>query len=110
MLRGIRSLDAWLANPACVVLPVTGIAMLLVGDIPFTTFWVALGIGLYVFMGAFAGIFFSPALRRQIDLVEQEDPGSSACAASVRRTIVTGAITMIPLAAILYLMVIKPTV
>lgn len=109
VLRGIRSLDAWLANPAYIVLPVPGIAMLLVGDIPFTTFWVALAIGLYVFMAAFAGIFFSPALRRQIDLVEQEGPASAAYAASVRRTTVTGAITMIPIAAILYLMIIKPT-
>src|SRR5439155_20095852 len=68
VLRGIRSLDAWRANPAYVVLPVTGIAMLLVGDIPFTTFWVVVAIGLYVFMGSFARIFFSPSLRRQIDV------------------------------------------
>ena len=84
--------------------------MLLVGDIPFTTFWVGLAIGLYVFMGAFAGIFFSPSLRRQIDLVQQEGPGSADYAAAVRRTTVTGAITMVPIAAILCLMVIKPTV
>jgi hypothetical protein len=38
--------------------------MVLDGDIGFTTFWVALAIGLYIFMGAFAGIFFAPALRR----------------------------------------------
>lgn len=109
-LRGIKTLDAWLANPAYVVLPVTGIIMVLVEDLGFTTFWIGLAIGLYVFMGAFAGIFFAPALRRQIDVVQREGPQSPGYADAARRTTVTGALTMVPIAAILYLMVIKPTI
>ncbi|MGH2527802.1 MAG: DUF2269 family protein [Actinomycetota bacterium] len=108
-LRGIKTLDSWLANPAYVVLPVTGITMVLIEDLGFTTFWIGLAIGLYVFMGAFAGIFFAPALRRQIDMVQREGPQSAGYADAARRTTVTGALTMVPIAVILYLMVIKPT-
>lgn len=109
VLRGIRTLDAMVANPAYVVLPVTGIAMVLVRDLGFSTFWIAFGIGLYVFMAAFAGIFFSPSLRRQMNIVEREGPDSAAYAEAARRTMIMGALTMVPIAGILYLMVIKPT-
>lgn len=76
MLRGIKALDMKLANPAYVVLPITGVLMVLDGDIGFTTFWIALAIGLYIFMGAFAGIFFWPALRRQTEVAGAEGAGS----------------------------------
>ena len=38
VLPGIKALDARLANPAYVVLPVTGILMVLDADLGFTTF------------------------------------------------------------------------
>jgi uncharacterized membrane protein len=74
ILDGIKAIDARLANPAYVVLPVTGILMVLDGDLGFTTFWIL-----------------------------------AAYATAVRRSTVTGLITMVPIAAILYMMVMKPT-
>jgi uncharacterized membrane protein len=108
VLPGIRALDARLANPAYVVLPVTGILMVLDGDLGFTTFWVATAIVLYVALAVLAGALFSPSLRRQVELASAgaEPPGYDQAA---RRTTVAGVITMLPVAAILYLMVIKPT-
>ena len=105
VLEGIQRLDRWLANPAYVVLPVTGIIMVLVGDLGFSTFWIATAIGLYVAMGAFAGIFFSPALRRQTAVAAGAD-GDYAAAA--RRTTTTGIVTMLLIGAIVFLMVMKP--
>ena len=107
LLEGIQSLDRKLANPAYVVLPVTGIIMVLIGEIGFTTFWVATAIGLYIAMGAFAGIAFSPALRRQVELA-RAGAAADDYAAATRRTMVTGTITMLLIVAILYLMVVKP--
>jgi uncharacterized membrane protein len=109
VLGGIKALDARLANPAYGILPLTGVGMVLVGDIPFSTFWVALAIGLYVAVGVIAGMLFSPALRRQVELVANAEVGSDAYSEAARRTTMFGAITMLPIAAILYLMVIKPT-
>ena len=88
--RGIKALDSRLAAPAYVVLPVTGILMVLDGHIGFTTFWVAMAIGLYVALGVVAGIFFSPALRRQVVLAETAGTSPAEYDAAARRTIITG--------------------
>jgi uncharacterized membrane protein len=108
VLRTIKWLDAHLANPGYIVLPITGVAMVLVGDLGFTTFWIAVAIGLYVLVGVFAGALFVPALRRLTALVEGEGPAAGYDAAA-RRTMSQGLVTMLPVAGILYLMVMKPT-
>jgi uncharacterized membrane protein len=107
VLPGIRALDTRLANPAYVVLPITGILMVLDADLGFTTFWIATAIGLYVVMAVIAGAFFAPSLRRQVELAAGAAEPSTYDQAA-RRTTVAGVITMVPIAAILYLMVIKP--
>ena len=107
-LETIKKLDARLANPAYGVLPLTGVIMVLVSDgLGFTTFWIAVAIGLYVLVGVIAGAFFAPSLRRQTDLASEA--GSPAYEAAARRTRTTGLLTMLPVAGILYLMVMKPT-
>ena len=108
VLNGIRALDSRLAGPAYAVLPLTGTGMVLVEDIPWSTFWVAAAIGLYVVVGVVAGAFFGPALRHQVELVASEGGAPEAYAEAARRTTMFGILTMLPIAAILYLMVIKP--
>jgi uncharacterized membrane protein len=108
VLPGIRALDTRLANPAYVVLPVTGVFMVLEADLGFTTFWILTAIILYVAMGVIAGALFAPSLRRQVQLATAgAEP--SAYAHAARRTTATGLITMVPIAAIVYLMVVKPS-
>jgi uncharacterized membrane protein len=97
-----------LANPAYVVLPITGILMVLDADLGFTTFWIATAIGLYVAVAVIAGAFFGPSLRRQVELAAAAAEPSIYDQAA-RRTMAAGVVTMLPIAAILYLMVIKPT-
>ncbi|HET9250203.1 MAG TPA: DUF2269 family protein [Actinomycetota bacterium] len=108
-LSTIRRLDSSLANPAYFVLPVTGVIMVLIEDLGFTTFWIALAIGLYVLVGVFAGALFVPALRRLTEIVDTEGPDAPGYADAVRRTKMRGLLTMLPVAGILYLMVLKPT-
>lgn len=109
VLEGLQELDKKLANPAYIALPVTGVAMVLVADIGFSVFWIAAAIVLYVAMAAFAGVFFSPALRRQVELARTQQTATIAYARAVRRTTTTGAATMVFIALILYLMVLKPS-
>jgi uncharacterized membrane protein len=52
-------------------------------------------------------VFFAPPLRRQTELASEA--GSAAYEAAARRTRTTGLLTMLPVAGILYLMVMKPT-
>jgi len=110
-LDTIKKLDSRLANPAYGILPLTGVIMILVSDglYEFTTFWILSAIGLYVLVGVIAGVFFAPSLRRQTELVATDGPASGAYEAVARRTRTTGLITMLPVAGILYLMVLKPT-
>jgi uncharacterized membrane protein len=108
-LGTIRWLDARLANPGYLLLPITGIAMVLIEDIGFTTFWIAVAIGLYILVAVLAGAVFVPSLRRLTTIVENEGPGAGNYAEAVRQTRMRGLLTMLPIAAILYLMVLKPT-
>jgi uncharacterized membrane protein len=108
VLETIKTLDSRLANPAYGILPLTGVIMVLVGDLGFTTFWILAAIGLYVLVGVIAGVFFGPSLRRQTELMAREGTGSGAYEAAARRTRATGLLTMLPVAGILYLMVMKP--
>jgi uncharacterized membrane protein len=108
-LQTIKALDSRLANPAYGILPLTGVIMVLVGDLGFTTFWILAAIGLYVLVGVIAGVYFAPSLRRQTELVAGEGTGSAAYEAAARRTRTTGLLTMLPVAGILYLMVMQPT-
>lgn len=107
VLPGLKALDTRLANPAYVVLPITGILMVLDADLGFTTFWIATAIGLYVALAVIAGAYFSPSLRRQAELAAAAAEPSSYQRAA-RPTTVAGVVTMVPVAAILYLMVVKP--
>ena len=66
VLRGIRVLDNRFANPAYGLLLVTGIGLLFMGQIPFTTFWIAASLVLYVVAVIVAAAVFTPTLRRQI--------------------------------------------
>ena len=47
-LKGVKVLDDRFANPAYGLLLVTGLAMVWVGDLDLTTFWLAAGLVLYV--------------------------------------------------------------
>jgi uncharacterized membrane protein len=107
-LETISKVDARLANPAYAILPITGVIMVLISPLGFTTFWIAVAIGLYVLVAVFAGALFVPALRRQAAIVNTEGADAPGYAEAAQRTKVRGLITMLPVAAILYLMVVKP--
>ena len=94
-LETIKKLDMRLANPAYAVLPLTGVIMVLIADgLGFTTFWIAVAIGLYILVGVIAGVFFAPSLRRQTELAGEA--GSAAYEAAAKRTRITGILTMLP--------------
>jgi uncharacterized membrane protein len=109
-LDTIKKLDSRLANPAYGILPLTGLIMVLVSDAwEITTFWVIAAIILYALVGLTAGALFAPSLRRQTEIVATEGSGAAVYQDAARRTRTTGLLTMLPIAGILYLMVMKPT-
>jgi uncharacterized membrane protein len=108
-LETISKVDRRLANPAYTILPTTGVIMVLISPLALTTFWIIVAIGLYVLLGLFGGLIFTPALRRLTAIVDTEGPEAAGYADAVRRVNARGLVTMLPVAGILYLMVFKPT-
>jgi len=107
-LRGIKFLDDRVANPAYGGLLVVGIILVLIGPYEFTTFWVAVAIGLYLVMGAVAFLLYSPTLTRQIAAFESGGATSAEFIALGTRGRMLGMILGLLVLAIIVLMVVKP--
>ena len=103
----IRRLDRLVANPAYVVILLTGIAMVMSGAYSFETGWIAVSLVLYVSIAVFGIVAFAPALRRQLAEAER-DPTSPAYAAAARRSNAFGLLATAIAVTIVFLMVTKP--
>jgi uncharacterized membrane protein len=108
-LRGIKFLDDRVANPSYVGLLVVGIILVLIGPYEFTTFWIAVAIGLYIVMGIVAIAFYSPTLKRQIAAYEASGAQSAEFQALGARGRMLGAVLAVLVFAIIVLMVVKPS-
>ncbi len=106
-IEGIRFLDRRIANPAYILLLVTGIAVGLVGEWSFGRGWLATAIGLYVLTAIVGITLFAPAIRRQL-AAAQRDPADAAYAAAARRTNRLALLTTAVVVTIVFLMVTKP--
>lgn len=109
VLRTIKKLDDLFANPAYALLLVTGVLMVLVGAIPFETFWIAASIGLWLIVVMLGLGVYTPTLRRQIALVESAGAESSEYALVAKRGTIVGVVLAVIVTIIVFLMVTKPT-
>jgi len=107
-LNGIRSLDRRIANPAYIVLLVTGVLMVLGGHFSFETSWIAASLVLYVGVAVIGIVLYAPAIRRQLAEAER-DPTSPAYAKAARRSNLLGVVTLIVVLVIVSFMVLKPS-
>lgn len=107
VIRGIRRVDRTLANPAYIVVLLSGIGMIIVGPFTIEYNWIRAALVLYasaVLMGIFG---FAPAIRRQLAEAEA-DPRSPAYAAAARRSDLFGMLMIVVVLVIVWLMVAKP--
>lgn len=107
VIRTVRLLDNRIANPAYIVVLITGIGMVLAGAYSFTTGWILAAIAIYVAVAVIGIVLFGPALRRQLDESER-DPASEAYEAAARRSTWLGVLTTALVLVIVVLMVTKP--
>lgn len=107
-LQGIKLLDDRLANPAYGLLLLTGVGMLYVGKIPWTTPWLLSAIILYLVI-IVSGLFgYTPLLRRQIAALEAGGPDSAEYKSFAGRSQTVGILLVVVLLVIVFLMVTKP--
>lgn len=106
-IHGIRGLDRRIANPAYLIVLLSGLAMATIGPFTFDATWLRAALGLYVVVVVLGVTMFAPAIRMQLAEAER-DPTSGAYRRAARRSKILGlAVTAIVLA-ILVLMVTKP--
>ncbi|MDQ3932032.1 MAG: DUF2269 domain-containing protein [Actinomycetota bacterium] len=109
VLRGIKVLDDRFANPSYLLLLVTGLAMVWVGDLDLGMFWLSAGLGLYLLLVVIGVAGYTPVLRRQIRALEEAGPESAEFRRLSKRGQVLGGILGVLVMVIVFLMVTKPT-
>jgi uncharacterized membrane protein len=108
-LRGIKFIDDYIANPCYGLLLLTGLALRFVGNWPWPR-WMISAIVLYVVVIVIALAGYSPSLRRQIAALDAEGDKSARYLKWAGRARVTGIATIPFVLAIVFLMVVKPSV
>ena len=106
-LRGVKFLDDRVANPAYLLVLVTGLTMAW-WHWSYTIHWIMAAIVLFVAMFIFALAVYSPALTRQIEALERNGPQSPQYRSANLRATIYGIGVMVPILTILFLMVTKP--
>lgn len=107
-LRGVKFLDDRMANPAYGFLFITGVAMIFVGRLPWTTPWLLTAIVLYVAMILVALFGYTPLLRRQIAVLQASGSDSAEFRALQGPSIRYGIGLAVLVLVIAFLMVTKP--
>jgi uncharacterized membrane protein len=108
-LRTIKVLDDRFANPAYALLLVTGLLMIWQADIPLSTFWISTSIGIYAAVILLGLGVYTPTLRRQIRVLEEQGSGSEDYRRLSTRGTVLGIVLAVLVIVIVFLMVTKPT-
>src|SRR5262249_50579221 len=89
-LRGVKVLDDRVANPAYGFLLITGVALVYVSGLSFTTPWVLAALVLYALLFLLGLFGYTPTLKRQIAAAESGGAGSSEYQALARRATMIG--------------------
>src|SRR5947207_14922548 len=108
VLKGIKRLDDWFANPAYVLLAVTGVTMVFVGEMRLTTFWIAGGIVLWAIAVALGFFVYTPMLRQQIRALESSGPESEEYRRQAANARFIGIVLAVIVVVIVFFMVTKP--
>lgn len=107
-IRGIRAIDRRVANPAYVLLLVTGLAMVLVTGIPLTQGWLLLAIVIYVAAAVIGYFVFGPLVRRELTALERGGTSDPEYVRSRDQARTLGIVTTAMVLVVLALMVTKP--
>ena|ERR1700694_3285164 len=107
-LKGIKFIDDRIANPSYGVLLVTGILMVFLAGYSLTTPWIDVALVLFVVLVVVAVVFYTPALRDQIKLVESGGTTSAEFTRLAKRGQIAGQALGVIVLVILATMVFKP--
>jgi len=108
-LRGVKMLDDYFANPAYLLLLVTGLSMVFLAGYQLSTFWLLSALVLWLIAIGLGYGVYTPTLSRQIRVLAQSGPDSNEFRTLSTRGTVVGIILAVLVLLILIMMVFKPT-
>ena len=108
-LRGVKVLDDYFANPAYLLLLVSGLTMAFLARFQLTTFWLLSALILWAVAIALGYGVYTPTLSRQIRTLATSGAESKEYQALATRGMVVGIVLAVVVALILVMMVFKPT-
>jgi uncharacterized membrane protein len=109
VLRGVKFIDDHVANPCYLLLLATGLTLQAIGHLGLQRHWIMAAIILYVILLIFGLGFYTPALTRQIETLETEGIQSAQYRVRATRATVYGVGTLPIILAIVFMMVVKPS-
>ena len=110
-LRGVKFLDDYFANPAYLLLLVSGLTMVfLAGYHLLTTFWLVTALVLWLIAIVLGYAVYTPTLSRQIRVLATSGAESAEFRRLGNRGTVVGIILAVLVLGILVMMVFKPTI
>jgi uncharacterized membrane protein len=108
-LRGVKVLDDYFANPAYLLLLVSGLTMAFLARLQLTTFWLLAALVLWVVAIALGYGVYTPTLSRQIRTLAASGASSAEYQRLATRGTVVGIVLAVLVLLILVMMVFKPT-
>jgi uncharacterized membrane protein len=108
-LKNIKLMDDRVANPLYGLLLLTGIAMVFTARYSFTTLWIGAALVLYLVAIVMAFVLITPNFRAAIRALETDGSESATYRSAMARGRVLGPIIGVIVLAIVFLMVVKPT-
>lgn len=77
-LRTIQVLDDYFANPAYLLLLISGLGMAHLGRIPLRSHWLIISLSCFALLGVLGFGVYTPTLRRQIAALDSESEGENS--------------------------------
>lgn len=108
-LRGVKFMDDYFANPAYILLLLSGLTMVFLARYQLSTFWIAGAIVLWVVAIVLGYGVYTPTLSRQIRTMAASGADSAEFRALSTRGTFVGITLAVLVTLILILMVFKPT-
>jgi uncharacterized membrane protein len=107
-LKTVKLMDDRIANPCYGLLAVTGVSMVVLQDYAWSQMWIHGSLALLIVVAVIGLAFYTPTLRRQIEILETRGQADPEFARLSKRGALLGAVLGVLVAIIVALMVYKP--
>jgi uncharacterized membrane protein len=110
VLKTVQWIDKKIANRSYIITLVTGLVLVWKVGYPLSALWVWFSLSLFIVIAILGITVYGPILRRQIDLVEQNQLATTAYQKIKRKSNGLGIFVTLLVLIILFMMVVKPTI